>query len=80
MTNILEKVAKSSGRFTPTDAREYLALQIARKLSDLGSVRHYAVLFEHHPEHLLLDIYRRCENKGQLSGEEFMKNLRALNE
>ena len=80
MTSILEKVAKSSSRFTPTDAREYLALQIARKLSDLEAVRHYAVLFEHHPEHLLLDIYRRCENKGQLTGEEFMKNLRSLNQ
>jgi len=80
MTTLLEKIAKSSGRFTPTDAREYLALQIARKLSDLEAVRHYAVLFEHHPEHLLLDIYRRCENKGQLTGEAFMKSLRSLNQ
>lgn len=80
MTNILEKVAQSSGRFTPTNTQEYLALQIARRLSDLGAVRHYAVLFEHHSENLLLDIYRRCENRDQLTGEEFMKNLRSLNQ
>ena len=80
MTSILEKVAKSSSRFTPTDAREYLALQIARKLSDLEAVRHYAVLFEHHPEHLLLDIYRRCERENMLTGEQFMKALRSLNQ
>ena len=79
MSNILEKVADSLGRFSPSQPREYLALQIARKLNDLEAVRHYAVLFEHHPEDLLIEIYRRCAKEGRLTGEHFMSSLRAVN-
>ena len=80
MTNILERVATMSKRFTPSNSQEYLALQLARKLSDLEAVRHYAVLFENHPEHLLLNLYRKCQSANTLTGEQFMKNLRTLNE
>jgi hypothetical protein len=79
MSDILTKVADSLGGFTPSKPREYLALQIAKRLSDVQSVRHYAVLFEHHPEDRLIDIYRRCAKEGRMSGEEFMRELREIN-
>ena len=76
MSGILSRVADSLGRFTPSKPREYLALQIARKLNDASAVRHYAVLFEHHPQERLVTIYRRCASAGRLSGEQFMSELR----
>ncbi len=53
-----------------------MALQIAKKLNDASAVRHYAILFEHHPEDRLIAIYRRCANEGRLTGEQFMSELR----
>jgi hypothetical protein len=78
MTNILEQVAKASSRFTPSNPKEYLALQISRKLSDLAAVRHYAILFERHPEDRLLDIFRRCAKENALTGEHFMNLLKTV--
>jgi hypothetical protein len=76
MSSILARVADSLGRFTPSKPREYLALQIAKKLNDASAVRHYAVLFEHHPEERLIAIYRRCASEGRCTGEQFMSELR----
>ena len=76
MSSILKKVADSLGRFTPAKPREYVALQIAKKLGDASAVRHCAVLFEHHPEERLIAIYRRCAGAGRLTGEQFMSELR----
>jgi hypothetical protein len=76
MSSILGRVADSLGRITPSKPREYLALQIAKKLNDASAVRHYAVLFEHHPEERLIAIYRRCASEGRLTGEQFMRELR----
>ncbi len=80
MSNILDRVANSLGRFSPSKPTEYLALQIARRLNDLAAVRHYVVLFERYPEELLLDVYQRCASTGSLSGERFMSTLRKLNQ
>ena len=79
MSSILEKMSDSHGPFRPSNTREYLALQIAKRLSDTAAVRHYAVLFEHHPEDRLIGIYRRCATEGRLTGEHFMRELRELN-
>jgi hypothetical protein len=76
MSSILSRVADSLGGFTPSKPREYLALQIARRLNDLSAVRHYAVLFEHHPEERLIAIFHRCASEGRLTGEQFMSELR----
>jgi hypothetical protein len=76
MSNILTRVADSLGRFTPSKRREYLALQIARKLNDTSAVGHYAILFEHHPEERLIAIFRRCASEGRLTGEQFMGELK----
>ena len=72
---ILEQVA-ARHRFTPTNPSEYLALQIARKLNDVASLRHYLVLFENSSEDFLLDVYRRCREAGMMSGEHFMSLVR----
>ncbi len=79
MSDILSKVANQLGPFRPSNPREYLALHIAKRLNDLGSVRHYAVLFEHHPQDRLLDLFRRCAREERLSGEQFMGELREIN-
>jgi len=76
MSSILTRVADSLGRFTPSKPREYLALQIARKLNDTSAVGHYAILLEHHPEERLIAIFRRCASEGRLTGEQFMSELR----
>lgn len=75
MIKILDRVADSLGRFMPTKPRDYLALQMARKLGGLAAFRHYVILFEHYPEDLLLHIYRRCQEAGRLTGECFMEQL-----
>ena len=79
MSDILTKVADSLGPFHPSNPREYLALQIAKRLNDVQTVRHYAVLFEHHPQDRLIEIYRRCAKEGRFSGEQFMSELREIN-
>jgi len=76
MSSILGRVADSLGSFTPSKPREYLALQIAKKLNDVSAVRHYAVLFEHQPEERLIAVYRHCATEGRLTGEQFMSELR----
>lgn len=79
MSDILSKVAEQLGPFHPSNPREYLALQIAKRLDDVSAVRHYAVLFEHHPQDRLIDLFRRLSKQGRLSGEQFMGELREIN-
>jgi len=78
MTNILSTVAEQNGKFVPSKPSHYLAVQIAKRLSDVEAVRHYLVLFEHYPEHILIGAFHRCSAKGNLSGENFMRSLREL--
>ncbi len=78
MTNILSTVEKQTGRFIPGKPREFLALQLAKRLSDTDSLRNYLVLFEHHPEDLLLQAYRRCHAEEKLTGEGFLETLREI--
>jgi hypothetical protein len=78
MTNILNTVAKQAGKFVPSNPAQYLALQIARQLSDETALRHYLILFEHHPEDLLLQVFRRCAASQKLTGTDFMRAFREL--
>ncbi len=78
MTNILNTFAEQTAEFTPNSPTQYLALQIARRLSDVDALRHYLVLFEHHPEDLLLRVYHRCCAQETLTGPDFMRTLREL--
>ncbi len=78
MTNILEQMVKTPSRFTPSNAAEYLALQIARKLSDLEAVRSYAALSEKYGEEHILDIFHRCAEENTLTGQSFMHLLKTV--
>lgn len=78
MTNILNTLAEQAAGFKPSNPTQYLALQVARRLSDLGAVRHYAVLFEHHSEDVLLRVYNRCSREKKLTGSDFMRIFREL--
>jgi hypothetical protein len=78
MSNILNTVASQSAHFIPSNPTEYLALQVAKKLGDIGAFRQYLVLFEHYPEDLLLRIFRHCSESETLSGEHYMRAFREL--
>jgi hypothetical protein len=78
MTDILGTLAERSSHFAPSTPDQYIALQIARRLSALDSLRHYLVLFEHYPDELLLQVFRKCNAEARLSGEAFMQTLREL--
>lgn len=78
MSDILSRVASQAAHFIPTNPTEYLALQVARKLDDLGAFRQYLVLFEHYPEDLLLRTFRRCSESETLTGEHYMRTFREL--
>ena len=73
--SILDQVA-SQQRHRPTSIQEYLALQFARKLGDLGALKHYMALFDRHPEHLLLKTYKCCGK--QKTGLAFMNCLKQI--
>lgn len=78
MTDILDTVAEELSHFTPSNPTEYLASQIARKLSDTDKLRQYLVLFEHYPEEVLISAFRRCSENETLDGESFLRHFREL--
>lgn len=78
MNNILNRVVRQDSHFIPSNPREYLALQVARKLGDVVAFRQYLVLFEHYPEELLLRVFKQCVEKANLSGEHYMRTFREL--
>jgi hypothetical protein len=59
MSHILDRFATSS-HFSPQTAREFFALQLARKLGDEPTARHYAMLTDVHGEERLLAVFRRA--------------------
>lgn len=78
MNNILGIVADQENHFVPSNPQEYLALQVARKLGETTAFRHYAVLFEHYPEEILMKAFRQCCRAGEPSGRAFMFALQEL--
>jgi hypothetical protein len=78
MSDILGTLAKTRRRFVPGRPAEYLALKLAKKLSDTEAVRYYSTLLDRHPEHLLLRVFRECAERGTLTGKEFISRLRQL--
>lgn len=75
MTSILDVCFDRQFR-TPANPREYLALQIARKLGDLPRTREYAVLLEHFPEHRIVQAFRRTRARSLLSHDGFLAAFR----
>lgn len=78
MTDILDTVARARGKFIPSKPGEYVALQLARKLSDEEAVRYYVTLFDRHEPQVLLRVFRQCRQQGKLSGPEFIRLLKQL--
>lgn len=75
MTSILDICLAQQFR-SPRSPREYLALQIARKLNDLARTREYAVLLEHFPEHIILGAFRRAQSRLQMDRDGFLSAFR----
>jgi hypothetical protein len=78
MSDILGTLARTNHKFMPSKPTEYLALKLAKKLSDTEAVRYYSTLLDRHPQHLLLRVFRECAEKGVLTGREFIARLRQL--
>lgn len=77
MTSILD--AYLDRRFhIPANPREYLALQIARKLGALLRTREYAVLLEHFPESAVIEAFRRARARSLLSHDGFLAAFREV--
>lgn len=62
----------------PANPREYLALQIARKLGALLRTREYAVLLEHFPERAVVGAFRRARVRSLLSHDGFLAAFREV--
>jgi hypothetical protein len=77
MTAILDRMLRAQA-LAPRNPLEYLALQIARKLSDLEHAREYAVLLEHFPEEIILHAFRRARSRNVLNREGFLSAFRSL--
>lgn len=78
MTDILGTLARSRSHFMPTKPNEYLALQLAKRLSDQTSIRFYLTLFERHSEELVLRAFRKCKERGTLTGADFLQTIKHL--
>ncbi len=77
MTAILDRVLDNQKQI-PRTPHEYMALQIARKLSDMGHIREYRVLFENFPEENILLAFRRARSRNELNHEGFLSAFRSL--
>ena len=78
MTNILERVARTSQPFIPRSPSQFLALQIARKLGTVSRAREYAILLEHYPEKLIARAFHVCCERGDPSHNSFLQAFRAI--
>jgi len=78
MTSILNQVAEAQSHFEPAMPKEYLALQIARKLNDLEHLRHYLVLLEHYPEELIVRCFHLAINSNGNHADSFHQALQSI--
>jgi len=78
MTSILDRYLDAQRSFSPTSPTEYLALQIARKLSALGHVKEYAALLEHFPLETIVQAFRKAKSRGHVQHDGFLFAFREL--
>jgi hypothetical protein len=78
MTHILDRVAEGSRPFVPITPIQFLALQIARRLSAHQHAREYAVLLEHYPERIILKALRLSVARGEHSHDSFLSAFRIV--
>lgn len=77
MTSILDICIDRQFR-TPANPRDYLALQIARKLGALNRTREYAVLLENFPESRVVEAFRRARSCSSLDHDGFLAAFREV--
>ena len=78
MTSILDRFVDAQRPFIATSPQEYLALQIARKLSDVEHVKEYVVVLEHFPQETVVHAFRRAQARGNGHHEGFLAAFREL--
>jgi hypothetical protein len=77
MTSILD-ICLQQQFDRPKSPREFLALQIARRLNDLHGVREYAVLLEHFPEEIIVNAFHRARAGESLTKDGFLAAFRNI--
>lgn len=78
MTSILDRFLDAQRQFIATSYTEYLALQIARKLSEFGHVREYVALLEHFPQETVIHSFLRAQARNLTHHEGFLSAFREL--
>lgn len=78
MTSILDRFLDAQRPFSATNPQEYLALQIARKLSEIEHVKEYAALLEHFPQDTIVHSFLRAQARGRGHHEGFVCAFREL--
>jgi hypothetical protein len=80
MTAILDRYINAPPFRTPRDPQEFLAMQMARKLSDIDKARDYIAIFENFPEQMVINAFRLAKRRGALHRESFLAAFRELTE
>ena len=74
MTSILDLIAQSRGRFVPEDWRQYVALQLAKRLQAVEEIHKFISLVDQHSFEDVANTYRHI---GNLPVSERHKALKA---
>lgn len=74
MTRILDLVAQSRGRFVPENWRQYVALQLAKRLQAVDEIHKFISLVDQHSFEDVANTYRHI---GNLPVSERHKALKA---
>jgi hypothetical protein len=77
MTSILDHISKASAKFEPATVQQFTVLQIARKLSDLDSLRASVMFMERNSLSTVLGAYRKAMS-GPNPAASFQNQLRQL--
>lgn len=71
MNGILDSVLAKAQAFRPQNVTEYIALQLAKKLSDTERLWKYLSLFDHSEISLILESFIYAQGLG-LTGDELI--------
>ena len=81
MNGILDSVSATSKSFRPQSVREYMALQLAKKLGDTDRLSRYLSLFEHNDVSVIVEAFINAQGRSLTKDElitSFDDDLAAL--
>lgn len=81
MNGILDSVLATSKSFRPQSVREYMALQLAKKLGDTDRLSRYLSLFEHNDVSVIVEAFINAQGRSLTKDElitSFDDDLAAL--